>query len=79
MVDTSLLVKPERWNGEEKSKKNWRFITRVFLMAALHSFLDILERAENGGAGDSALCAMPTQDEARHSRQLYNVFGLLVT
>ena len=29
MVDTRLLGKPERWNGEDKSWKDSRFITRA--------------------------------------------------
>ena len=45
MVDTRLLGKPERWNGEDKSWKDWRFVTRAHLMAALPSIHDLLERA----------------------------------
>ena len=62
VVDTRLMGKPERWNGEDKSSK----------MEALPSAHDHLERAENGGASDSVLCAKLTQDEARHSRHMYS-------
>ena len=34
-------------------------------MAAISSTYDLLERAENAGAGDSPLCAELIQDEAR--------------
>ena len=47
-MDTRLLGKPERWNGEDKSWKDWRFVTRAYLMAALPSIHDLLDRAENG-------------------------------
>ena len=36
----------------------------------------VLERAENGGVNDSVICANLSPDEARHSRQLYNVVVL---
>ena len=56
MVDARLLAKPERVNGEDKSWKDWRFIITTCLTAA-PSVHNLLERAENGGAGDSVLCA----------------------
>ena len=40
------------------SWKDWRFIT----------VYDLLERAENGGANDPALCAQLTPEEARRRR-----------
>ena len=79
VLDRRLLGKPVRWNGEDQSWKYWRFVTRAYLTAALPSIHDLLERAENGGASDSVLCAKLTRDEARHSRQLYCVLVLLVT
>ena len=80
MVDTRHLEKPERWNGEDKSWLYWRFITRAYLMAALPSLHDLLlERAEYRGASDSVLWAKLTQDEARHSRQLFYGLVLLAT
>ena len=35
MVDPWQLGKPERWNGDDKSWKDWRFVARAYLMAAL--------------------------------------------
>ena len=73
MVDTRLLGKPERWNGEDKSWKNSWFVTRAHLMAAPLSLHDLLERAENGGASDSVLCAKLTQDGQTQSTLVLRV------
>ena len=48
MVDARHLGKQERWNGEDKSWKDWSFVTRAYLMAALPSKHDLLERAKKG-------------------------------
>ena len=46
MVDTRLVGKPERWNGEDKILEDWRFVTRACLMGACPSMHDLLERRD---------------------------------
>ena len=46
MVDTRLLGKPEKWDGTDRAWKDWRFVTRAYLMAAMPATSVALDRAE---------------------------------
>ena len=47
MVDTRFLGTPERWNGGDAGWKEWRFITRAYLQAAMPIIGDLLDKAES--------------------------------
>ena len=45
MVDTRLLGKPEKWNGNDSTWKDWRFVVRAYLHAAMPTIGPLLNRA----------------------------------
>ena len=77
MVDTRLLGKPERWDGSDRGWKDWRFVTRAYLMAAMPSVSVYLDRAE-ALTQDIDLPSLD-EDGQQVSRQLYYILVLLTS
>ena len=75
MVDTRLLGKPERWNGNDSTWKDWRFIVRAYLQAAMPQIGVLLQAAEEGNVAVDNTSIPPTEQAA--SQQLYYVLVLL--
>ena len=77
MVDTRLLGKPEKWNGADNTWKDWRFVVRAYLQAAMPTIGNLLDRAE----GDVAQveCEHLSAEDKNASQQLYYVLVLLTT
>lgn len=76
-VDTRVLGKPEKFDGEETKWKEWRFATRAYLAAAVEGVEPGLTIDEN--STQSVLNANMSQDEARMSCQLHFALVLLCT
>ena len=77
MVDTRLLGKPEKWNGTDAAWKDWRFVVRAYLQAAMPTIGDLLDRAE--GDTTQVECEHLSVEEKASSQQLYYVLVLLTS
>merc|ERR1712194_964585 len=79
MVDTRLLGKPEKWNGNDSTWKDWRFVVRAYLHAAMPSIGPLLNRAEGEDAAQVECEHLADPVENAASQQLYYVLVLLTT
>ena len=77
LVDTRLLGKPEKFHGEDGKWKDWRFVTKAYLVAALPGVADGLERAE--AMTVSVLNAKMGEEGRQVSNQLYFALVLLTS
>ena len=78
MVDMRLLGKPDKWDGTDSRWKDWRFVTRAYLIAAIPAATEILNKSED--LTDKVAVVDWTEEENKSAcKQIYYILVLLTS
>ena len=74
-IDTRLLGKPDKFDGQDSCWRDWKFITKAYIQAALPEIRALLVRAEE--TSDDVRNVVLNAPEQALSVQLYYMLALL--